>query len=177
MNHQPFRDWLLSDDELLPDQQQILQEHLHSCESCREIETAWSQVESTIQRTPQVQPAPGFTSRWQSNLAAYQLRRQKIRGWVGIGVTSFFVTCLLVILISQLWILIQSPDAFIVMWLERFVTMISLYFTAQEILSPLNWNISVFSIIGVIFIVGITSFMSVLWLATYRKLSTARRII
>lgn len=177
MNHQPFRDWILSNEELLPDQQQILQDHLYSCESCREIETAWLEVESTIRRTPQVQPAPGFTARWQSTMASYQLRQQKIHGWVGIGVTAFFVTCLLVILISQVWILVQSPDVFIAMWLERFVTMISLYFTAQEILSPLSWNISVFSIIGVIFMVGITSFMSVLWLATYQKLSTARRSI
>lgn len=177
MNHQPFRDWLLSNEELLPDQQQILQDHLHSCESCREIDTAWSEVESIFRRTPQVQPSPGFTTRWQTTMASYQLRQQKIRGWVGIGATAFFVTCLLVILIGQIWILVQSPDVFIAMWLERFVTMISLFYTAQEILSPLNWNISVFSIIGGIFMVGITSFMSVLWLATYRKLSTARRSI
>ena len=38
MNHQPFRDWLLSDEQLSTEQTQALQDHLSSCETCSQMD-------------------------------------------------------------------------------------------------------------------------------------------
>jgi hypothetical protein len=48
MNHQPFRDWLLSEEKLSIDQTQALKDHLHSCESCSQIEAAWLEVDQRL---------------------------------------------------------------------------------------------------------------------------------
>jgi len=178
MNHQPYRDWLLSEEQLSVEQSLVLQEHLRTCESCSQIESAWKELEGVIQRSArQVEPASGFTERWQARLAEHQYHQQKLRGWLTIGVTSLIVTSLLVLLITQLWSLIQAPGPYLAEWLNRVVGVISIYYTIQNLVSPYSWQIPVFTFIAMFFLVGIISFMSVLWLATYRKFSMVRRVI
>jgi hypothetical protein len=177
MNHQPFREWLLSEEHLSVEQTQALQDHLASCESCSQIESDWNELEVVIQKSPQIEPAPGFTRRWQVNLVEYQSVQQKRRGWLTIGVTSLIVTSLLVLLITQLWSLLQAPGPYLAVWLNRIVGVVSIYYTIRNISSSFSWNIPVYTFIGLFFLVGMISFMSVLWLATYRKFSMARRAI
>ncbi len=177
MNHQPFRDWLLSDQALTDNQAQALQEHLQDCEACRQVEVSWKEIELAIRKAPQVSPMPGFTLRWQSSLEQYQARRQARQGWFTIAATSVVVTVLFILLAAQIWSLIQAPDAFIASWLNRLVSVISIYYLLQDFISSSSWSLPVVSFIGMIFLVGIISFMSVLWLATYRKFSLARRAV
>jgi hypothetical protein len=177
MNHQPYRDWLLSEQDLSVEQSQALQDHLRSCASCNQIESAWTELEAVIQKSPQVEPTSGFTERWQARLAEYQSHQQKLRGWLTISVTTLIVTSLLVLLIVQLWSLLQSPGVYLAEWLNRVIGVISIYYTIQNLVSPYSWQIPVFTFIGIFFLVGIISFMSVLWLATYRKFSMVRRVI
>jgi hypothetical protein len=177
MNHQPFRDWLLSEDELSSDQSDLLQEHLKSCDSCSEIESAWLEVESACRKIPQVAPASGFTDRWQLRLAEYQNRKQKYHGWLTFGLTVLIVTSLSVILVTQFWSLLQAPGPYLAAWFSRFVDLISIYFSLQNRINPFYWDIPVYTFVGMFFLVGIASFMSVLWLAAYRKLSFVRRIV
>lgn len=177
MNHQPYRDWLLAEQDLTVEQSQAMQEHLRSCESCSQIESAWIDLEAVFHKSTQVEPASGFTERWQAHLAEHQAHQQKLRGWWTISVTSLIVTSLLVLLIVQLWSLLQSPDLFWVEWLNRVIGVISIYYTIQNLVSPYSWQIPVFTFIGIFFLVGIISFMSVLWLATYRKFVMVRRAI
>jgi hypothetical protein len=177
MNHQPFRDWLLSEEKLSADQTLALQEHLKSCEFCRQTEISWLEVESTFQKKPQAQPAPGFTNRWQAHLSEYLERKRKRRSWIIIGLNAVIVIVLLGLLTSQIWSLIQAPGPFIVSWFTRLFTMFTIYYTLEDLLLPFSWSVPFLAYVGLFFLVGIISFISVLWLATYRKLSFARRIL
>ncbi len=177
MDHRPFRDWLLSKEELSVDRAQQLQEHLQSCELCKDIEFAWSEVESALQKTPLVEPKPGFVTRWQSHLASYQSRKQRRKGWISIGSTIIIVTSLIAVFATQVWALIQAPGPYLAAWFGRMVSLLTIYYKLQDMASPITWNAPVYTFIGMFFLVGIASFMSVLWLATYRKLSLARRLI
>jgi hypothetical protein len=177
MNHQPFRDWLLSEEKLSSDQIQEMQEHLQSCETCRQTEVAWLEVESTFHNVPHVKPAPGFTNRWQTQLAEYLDRKQKRRGWMIIGFTGLIIISLLVLLVTQLLSLLQAPGAYLAVWFTRLFGMVSIFYTLKDIFSSFSGNIPIYTFIGMFFLVGIISFMSVLWLATYKKFSMARRSV
>jgi hypothetical protein len=177
MNHQPFRDWLLTDEKLSADQVHELQVHINSCASCKQIGSAWQEVESTLHKAPQVQPEPGFINRWQAHLAEYIERKQKRRGWMMIGLTSIIIIALLGIVSNQLWSLLQTPGPFLVVWFTRILSLVTIYYTLQDLLSSFTGSISLITLTAVFFLVGFASFMSVLWLATYRKLSYARRIL
>ena len=177
MNHQPFRDWLLSEEKLSAQQSHGLQEHLQSCDSCKQIEAAWMEVESTFHKIPQVSPEPGFTTRWQAHLADYQLRKQQRGGWVTIGFAFLIVSSLVGLLITQLWSLIQAPGPYLVVWFNRLLSFVSIFFTFQNFIRSFSGNVPIYTFLGLFFLVGMVSFMSVLWLATYRRLSMERRYI
>lgn len=177
MNHQPFREWLLSEEQLSTDQTQALQDHLHSCESCSQIEAAWLEVESEFHKIPQVKPEPGFSARWQAHLAEYQHGRQQQRGWLTIGFIALVATSLLVLLVTQLWSLLQAPGPYLAVWFNRLLSLVPIYYAFQDIFRSFTGNIPIFTFVGMFFLVGIISFMSVLWLTAYRKLSMARRPI
>jgi len=175
MNHQPFRDWLLSEEKLSADQSQALQEHLHSCESCKHIESAWSDVEAAFQRIPHAQPAQGFTIRWQAYLADYQVHKQKRKGWMTIGMVALFVISLLVVVIYQLWELLQAPSPYLAAWFDQLINIVAIYYSLQNIVSRFSISTPIITLLVMFFLVGIISFMSVLWLSAYRKLIMARR--
>jgi hypothetical protein len=177
MNHQPFREWLLSEEKLSSNQTQELQDHLHSCESCSQIVTAWSEVESEFQKSALVIPKPGFTSRWQAHLIDYQQVRQKRRVWMIISFTALSIIALLGALVTQLWSLLQAPGPFLVTLLNRLLGLVSIYFTFQDIFRSFRGEISIYTFVGMFFLVGIISFMSVLWLTAYQKLSMVRRSV
>jgi predicted small integral membrane protein len=77
MNHQPFDDWLLEDENLTVQQKRELEVHLRSCTSCSAIAAS-----NLALRTKHLaMPQPGFTERFRPRLAAWkkeQLRRQAI---------------------------------------------------------------------------------------------------
>ena len=177
MNHQPFREWLLTDEKLSIDQTQALQDHLSSCESCSQMESAWKEVELAIRKAPQVEPESGFTLRWQDHLVEYQSNQQSHRGWLTITATTIIASGLLVLMVTQLWSLIQEPGAYLTVWLNRLVGVISVYYMLRNIVSAGSWSIPLYTFFGMFFLLGIISFMSVLWLTAYRKLSLARRVI
>jgi hypothetical protein len=177
MNHQPFREWLLSDEHLSDEQSQALQDHLASCDSCRQIVSAWKELEVVIQKSPHIEPASSFTERWQEHLAEYHLLQQTRSGWLTISGTILIATSLLILFISQFWSLLQAPDQYLAMWLNRLIGVVSIYYTLQNIANSFSWNIPVYTFVGMFFLVGIISFMSVLWLATYRKFSMVRRAV
>ena len=61
MDHQPFRNWLLSEEQLSAEQNQSLQEHLASCESCSQFKSSWKELDLFIPKfSSQVAPECGF---------------------------------------------------------------------------------------------------------------------
>jgi hypothetical protein len=73
MNHQRYESWLF-DEELLPDQQKELREHLDSCKSCNVLLSAGTLVERRMGSEALAMPDRGFGDRFQARL---QLRRKK----------------------------------------------------------------------------------------------------
>ena len=82
MSHQPFESWLMSDEELTPQQDQSLAFHLQECEDCRELSNALHQVTSIFTSSIDPVPAPGFAQRWQQQLIIHRYQRQQRRMWL-----------------------------------------------------------------------------------------------
>jgi hypothetical protein len=177
MNHQPFREWLLSEQELSPQQAQQLENHLSLCQDCNLIRTSWKEIEDAFDKLPDAEPKPGFTSRWQSQLEGYRLVQQKRRGWFIISGIAVVVISLLATLIYQSWSLFLAPDSFLAIVFERLMGLLSIYFSFRNIISTYTWPTPMIMFIGMIFFVGVLSFLCVAWLATYRKISLARRAL
>lgn len=177
MNHQPFRGWLLSEDELTVEQARALQEHLRSCEACSQIESSWNQLEAVISRSIQFEPAPGFVARWQVRLVERQRYLQKQRSWYTIGATALIVISLGIILALQLWSLVEAPGPYMAAVFDRLVGVLSIYFTLRNFTSFYSLPGPLYTLVGLVLFSGLVSFMSVLWLATYRKFSMARRSV
>jgi hypothetical protein len=175
MNHQPFKEWLLSEETLSAEQEQSLQEHLSSCDSCNQIQSSWRELEYVIKDAQEIGPAAGFSTRFQSRLAEYQSRQKTRRSWILIGTTAV-VACLLVfMLIFELWQLIQDPEPIILVWLDRIISIYANYYILQSMFRSTMWMNPETIFVGIVFFVGMISFMSVLWLSTYKKLSLAWR--
>jgi hypothetical protein len=175
MNHQPYRSWLLAEQDLTVEQSSALQEHLRSCEACRRLESSWKELEAIIDRSALLAPAPGFVERWQVRLVEHQLHQQKLRGWYMIGATSLVVVFLLALALIQLWSLINAPNVYLAAMFERLMGVITIYFTIQNLVGSVHIPAPLYSLAAMVFLSGVISFMSVLWLATYRKISLARR--
>ncbi len=175
MNHQPFRGWLLSEDDLSVEQAQALQDHLRACEACSQIESSWKELEAVINRSQQFEPAPGFVARWQVRLVEQQHHRQQRRGWYTISATGLIVMSLMILLAIQVWSLIQAPAPYLAGWFNRLIGVLSIFFSIRNFASTISLPGPIYTLAGMVLLVGIISFMSVLWLATYRRISMARR--
>lgn len=177
MNHQPFRDWLLSTEELTPEQKRGVHEHLKACETCRQLHVAWKEVDAVFHQSPLAAPMPGFSTRFQARLQEYQEKQQVRRVWLSIGISFILVVSSLVIMVSQLWSFVQSPSQYLAMWFDSLISLISIYFALVGKIHLSSTYLPIYTFIGLFFLVGLISFMSVLWLATYKKLTMARRTI
>lgn len=177
MNHQPFRDWLLSEEDLSAEQTQSLREHLDTCEDCALIKSSGKEVAVLFQSISEIGPTPGFTQRWQLHLAEYQSTQQRRRGWFSIGATAFMAALLLVLLANQLWSLIRNPGPYIAAWLNQVVGLISDYYILQTFFKTNVWLNPINILVGSFLLVGMISFMSVLWITVYQKFSLSRRIV
>jgi len=177
MNHQPFREWIFSQEKLSAEQDLALQDHLDSCDACCHLKDAWLEVDSALRQPAQVSPLPGFTARWQAHLAEYQQMKQKSRVWTTMGIYVGIIITLLVILITQIWSFIQSPDQFVAIWFNSLVSLVSIYYALVDHIHIGATYMTVYTFIALFFLLGMISFMSVLWLAAYRKLSMVRRTI
>ncbi len=177
MNHQPFKDWLLSDEPLEAQQSQALQQHLHECADCRQIENAWADASALMRRAAFAAPAPGFTARWQERLAAQRLQAQRKQAWVAIAVTAAIAFALVVLFGTHVLDLLASPASLLLAWIARLASLLSVYGILQEVFYALSRVTPLVPVIGIFFAVGFICFLSVAWLATYRQLTMARRII
>jgi anti-sigma factor RsiW len=85
MNHQPFEEWLLSEEPLDETQAQALQAHLDQCQECAPLAQAWKSVRYELSQAPEAAPALGFTQRWQTRQAQRRFERQRRLAWLGTG--------------------------------------------------------------------------------------------
>jgi hypothetical protein len=176
MNHQPFKSWLLSEEDLSAEEARSLQKHLAECEICSQLKLSLKDVERTLRSSPQVAPNPGFTHRWQVHLVDYEKRKQTRQGWVSIGITAFVALVLVLIMAYQIWGLVQDPGPYMAVAFEQLVRLISDYFILQRLFTTSTWLKPVNILVTGFLVVGMISFMSVLWMSAYQKINIMRRI-
>lgn len=177
LNHQPFSDWLLSDEPLSPAEMHQLQEHLHSCQECQQHQLAWSHVKRLFMDVGQVQPAGGFVNRWQQRLINQRHLRQRKIAWVWFGVSVGLAGLALAFLGYLAFDSLQSPLSFLAVWIYRLTVAFSFWSSLEGYLGVIQGLWPSFNLTAVILLAGFTSFLSVLWLATFKQLSAARRIV
>jgi len=177
MNHLPYKEWLLSEASLNDEQNKALQEHLRSCEACRQIEPAWINVQVLFKKIPSAQPLPGFAMRWQTHLVKHRLQRQRKLAWLILSVIAGIAVVLITLIGLQFVEMVNSPGNLILMWISRLTGVLSIYMTLEHFFNSLSLYIPSIPWLLMIFGIGFISFMSVLWLATLRRLTVVRRLV
>ena len=113
MDHQPFETWMVTEELLLPDQEQRLHEHLEICESCRQMSTAWQEVQGIFSATTLAEPSAGFTERWQVRFNEMSetetARSQRRASWLFFGLTMGAALLILGFLVIQFFSTVQAP--------------------------------------------------------------------
>lgn len=154
MGHQPFESWLLSAEPLVPEDERRLQDHVDTCESCRELTFAWGEVESLFRESTLEEPTPGFANRWQirlENLVVEQrVRRQKFISWGFISLTGGVAILVLTVMVVLFFTTVQSPIQVFVSGITFFAGLLALmsafqvaFFPALEVIftgmPPMLW--------------------------------------
>lgn len=108
MEHQPFEHWILDDAALTLPQERELQAHLLECAQCRQLQAVWRVARNELRAAASAAPRPGFTARFQHNLAERKLQQQlqTRRTLLGLGVGTAII-----ILIMAGYILLNTSAA------------------------------------------------------------------
>ena len=180
MNHQPFEDWLLSEEPLPEDDERTLREHLVDCEKCRGIEDAWLDVANLFSEVPAVEPAPGFVNRWQATLEADQsaikAMRQRWQSWIVLVLIANGAALALLLTGVQLFNTYDSFSDWVLSWVYKAATAMvvangfrnaffTLFRTVPQLI-PTGWWIGLAVILCV---------STVIWIVSMTKLSSLPR--
>jgi len=141
MNHQPFENWLLSGESLNPEETDALEAHLETCGTCQELNDAWLGVVNLFQDIPDVEPLPGFVSRWQGRLAVDRQMELTVRHrWQSIIVLILIgnvIAGLVFLLSTQFLTTFDTPVSLFLTGVYRLASMVSLVNAVQSILVTL----------------------------------------
>ena len=175
LTHQPFNDWLFTDEPLTVDHTRQLQDHLHTCEHCRKQQLAWLGVQHLVRATGQVAPAPGFAFRWQTRLVARRLERQHRIAWWFFLLVSTLALGLIALLGWQVVQAYAGPEQILagvmLVTSRAYMLVENAWISAGAIgrfLPPLSF-------VGLMFFTGLVTMLCVLWVVVYRQL-TVRRV-
>lgn len=121
MNHRPFEDWLLENQPLTPEQNQELKAHLKTCTTC----TALVEVDLSLKAPRLVAPRPGFTQRFQLQMAAERklLRKRQLWALALLSLIAILSVGLLIFQLFSVWL--SSPAQVFVTWVTWWVTLVS----------------------------------------------------
>jgi len=181
MNHRIYEEWLFahleSEDELTPQEAAALQEHLQDCTACRQMAGAWQEVDQRLRAEPMLEPAPGFTSRWESRLEARRGSSQRLQ------ILSALAFCLggALVLVGALaaitWPVLRSPSVLLWVGVYRLLELFSYVETAQGFLSDLiRLAAGGVPVVWLVIVAGMLCELGVLWVVSFRLLTNPRRI-
>lgn len=88
MNHRFFEERLFSDEPLPPEEQILLEEHIHACERCQALRAGWQEMEVELKLAQWVAPREGFSQRWRERYLRHTALAQQRRALVVLLVTS-----------------------------------------------------------------------------------------
>lgn len=175
--HQPFSDWLLAEEPLSSEEARLLQEHLRTCPECQQQQVALTNVHRLFKDVSQLVPAHGFVSRWQQRLADQRTLRQRKIAWVWFAVSAVLASLALTFLGYQAFGSLQSPLSLLAVWIYRLTVIVSYWNSLEGYLDVFRGLWPGLPLVGLVFLTGFTSFFSVLWLATYKRLRATRRVV
>ena len=146
MNHQPFEDWLFTEEPLTIEEQSALNEHVEICKHCKSLQNAFSGVLSLIDDVQEVEPAPGFVSRWQERLAAeHQMDlvvRNRWQSMIVLILIGNVLAGLVFLLSTQFFSTFDTPISLVLSGINRLVSFVTLFNTIQNIFLTLLRTIS-----------------------------------
>ncbi|MBN1668223.1 MAG: hypothetical protein JW862_14115 [Anaerolineales bacterium] len=175
MNHQPFETWLLSDEPLETADALALAEHLATCQHCQQLQQAWAEVSDLFEHAPEVQPAPGFTERWQTRLQAEKqvdlAIRQRWQSWIGLILVANAAAMTLVLLGAGLLTTYDSPVQFLLAGIYRLSATVGLVSWFQSLVVPLLRTLPAIIPVGW-WLVGLVFLMvvSLVWIFSLSRL-------
>lgn len=169
--HQPFSDWLLADEPLTVEQSRHMQDHLRSCEICRQRHQAWNGVQHLFRSSGQITPTPGFAFRWQVRLVTQRLERQRRMAWVFFVVLASLSAGLLGLMAWQLVAALAGPQQIIAALMLSITSAANLARGFFQAIGRIGVVLPPFSLLGLFFFAGFVSMLSVLWLVVYRQLT------
>ncbi len=167
MNHQPFENWLLDDNSLMPEQQHDLRKHLSNCSECTSLAQASFRLRSAVS----LSPAIGFTQRFQARLAVQQ-KLQFRKALFGIFLLAFLgISGVTWLLFPYLNYLILSPAQFAGFWVSNLIYFGllfrallvlggSIFSVLASLIPPFVWLLSMILLFG----------FGILWTATFRRI-------
>jgi hypothetical protein len=141
MDHKPYESWLVADEALLPDQEISLQEHLETCETCRQLQKSWQEVEDIFEERILLRPNSGFTERWQLRLAkefSLQSEKEQLRStWMFLAATTGTAFLVLVIMSIRFFSTMQNPTEAFISGMTLVAGVLNLTETIQKAIFPL----------------------------------------
>lgn len=182
MDHQPFETWLVSEEPLTPEQQSSLQAHLQDCPRCQNLERTWNQVETLLGERPVVQPAIGFTLRWQARLETFhqtqRSQQQRRVSWIFIAATLSVAIALLAFMAIRTLSSFESPTQILVNGLTLITSLLASITALQDFLTasakvlpqviPTGWWFGILVTISLLLLT---------WVESLRRLVFSRRIV
>jgi hypothetical protein len=175
-NHPPFSEWLLTEEPLSPEQTQYLNDHLQSCPACSQLQASLFDVRHQFKTSGLAAPTPGFTERWRERLVDQRLKRQRRNAWILFFFAAIMAVGILGVIGWQVLEVVTSPvsllSATVYFWTVTLVTVGGI----RSLLWSFVQLIPSMSYMGLLLFIGFFSLMSVLWVVTYRQLTTLRRV-
>lgn len=178
MNHQPFETWVIRDEPLTKEEEQMLRKHLESCSQCSELSTAWRSVENRMSSSPMAEPMPGFMDRFKAKLDDELIKRRKRQTRFALGFSSSAALVFLAIWIVNFGDSIGSPTQFAIDLAADFKGYLSFINTLKEV------SISITQVLpGVVPIsmwliaAAIISLLVATWFISIHRLTVQRRVL
>lgn len=175
MNHRFFEERLFADEPLPPEEQILLEEHIHSCERCRALHTAWQETKVELKLAQWVNPREGFSQRWRERYLRQTALAQQRR-----AVCVFLVASLLTALFAfPFFALMASPAQ--PLWLRVLIALYNL----SALIPAVEGVVTFLSTVGraiaqvippsleIAFGIAFLGLMAI-WLAMLRKFSFGR---
>ena len=177
-NHLLIEEWLLSASNLTPEEQASLQEHLKSCDSCRQLSDAWQEVEYQLKTAPVCSPTPGFTGRWQVKLAQEQQRRQRRQAIYVLALWGGIALVLIIFLGLWAWPMIRNPLPYLLVLGYQLTRTFYLFSGVGRALETVARSLLglVPGTLWVAMLVALGS-LGVIWIVAFRKLTSPRRVV
>jgi hypothetical protein len=172
MRHPLFETWITADEPLEPAQAQALSSHLQECEECQRFSANWSGARAYLSTRPAATPLPGFTQRFQADLAVRRYHQQQIQirrtilFFLGGSVVS------LLALLAHLLFVITPTGLFVTVF--RSVTYLLVWWNnLQDTYLPLVQSLPIYVPIAlwILFTTSLSVF-SVIWAISIWRIST-----